>query len=115
MTPTKEMHVFLISLLILAATPPIGPQIDEQVKVIPESSKFRRSPITKAELQITLSSNGTPAACKVVRVWHSEVEHHGAHPDYCIAFMKYHKDSTYTLDDGKSYATRYYYVSAPIN
>lgn len=107
--------MILISLLMLAAAPPIEAQTDERVKTIPEESKFRTSPVTKAELRLTLNSNGTPATCKVVRVWRSEKEHHGAHPDYCIAFMKYYKDNTYELDEGKSYAIRYYFISAPIN
>ena len=109
--------MILISLLILATTPPIGSQNHERVKAVPNFSDVQlgTSPVIKAELRLTLNSNGTPATCKVIRVWHTGKEYHGEHPDYCMSFMKYHKDVTYELNDGKSYATAFYSTSVPIH
>lgn len=109
--------MLLISLLILAASPLIGSQTDERVKAVPKFSEIPLgpSPVLKAELRLTLNSNGTPATCKVLRVWHTEKEYHGEHPDYCVPFMKYHKDVNYELDDEESYATAFYSTSAPIH
>lgn len=109
--------MILISLLMLAATPPIETQADERVKTVPKFSEIPLgpSPVLKAELRLTLNSNGTPATCKVLRVWHTEKEYHGEHPDYCVSFMKYHKDVIYKLHDGESYAITYYSKSAPIH